>query len=207
MLTSSSKYWQDYTRHVLKWEGKTSSDPRDTTAARCVSPGMIHTNKGVTYCTFREMAASLGITPVTHARFLRLTDQEVARFIFRFYDNVNGSKFPDSIAVAMVEAAWLSGKQRAEKHLLDALADLGQTVYTIADAQRAAKTVNEQKLFDAYVNRRWAYLIDYLGNSPKYAVFKNGWRNRLNDFKTKYRPGGGGAINSLIAAFFGLFFS
>ncbi len=192
MLTSSSKYWQDYTKHILKWEGKTSKDPRDTTAARCVSPGMIHTNKGVTYCTFKEMAASLGITPVTHARFLKLTDQEVGRFIFRFYQNVNGQKWPDSLAVAMVEAAWLSGKQRAEKHLLDALADLGQTVYTITDAERAVKSIPEQKLFDAYLKRRRAYLIDYLGNSPKYAVFKKGWNNRLTEFQTKYRPGAGG---------------
>lgn len=177
---------------MLKWEGKTSSDPRDTTAARCVQPGQIHTNKGVTYCTFKQMAASLGITPVTHARFLQLTEADAAKFIYRFYEDINGSQLPDAIAVAMLETAWLSGKERAWKHLYDALKTLGETAYTKEEAIQQAKRIKEQKLFDAYISRRWAWLIDYLGNQPKYAVFKKGWANRLTDFKTKYRPGGSG---------------
>ena len=188
MITAVSKKWTDYTKHVLKWEGKTSKDPDDKTAAKCVSPGMIHTNKGVTFCTFKQMASSLGIFPVTHARFLKLTDSEVAKFIYRFYQNVNGSTFPDSIAIAMVETAWLSGKERGEKHLIEALNDIGHTVYTIQEAAREAANINEQQLFDAFIKRRWAYLIDYLGNSANYAKYKNGWRNRLTEFKTKYRP-------------------
>ena len=66
MITATSNKWGDFTRHILRWEGKTSSDPRDT-ASSCY-PGGIHTNKGVTFCTFKALAGKLGITPVTHNR-------------------------------------------------------------------------------------------------------------------------------------------
>lgn len=207
MLQNNSTKWLNYIPHVLKWEGKTSNDPGDKTAAKCIPYPKFHTNKGVTYCTFKAMAADLGITPVTYEKFVKLTDAEVAKFIYRFYTNVEGSKYPDSIAIAMVETAWLSGKQRAFKHLQEALRDLGKNIAVTQDSNtetvQAAASVPEQKLFDAFIARRWAYLIDYLGNSPNYKKFKNGWTNRLNDFKSKYRPGAGLPFNP--AALFLLF--
>lgn len=196
MLLNSSGKWLQYVPHVLKWEGKTSNDPGDKTAAKCIPYPKYHTNKGVTFCTFKAMAEELGVLPVTYEKFIKLTDAEVAKFIYRFYENVNGRAFPDSIAIAMVETSWLSGKQRAFKHLQEALNDMGKPVAITqasnAETITAANAVNEQQLFDAYMARRWAYLIDYLGNSPNYSKFKKGWANRLNEFKAKYRPGASG---------------
>jgi len=187
MIAATDNKWDSFVKHILKWEGKQSKDPRDT-AAKCVSAGQIHTNRGVTFCTFKTMAAGLGITPVTYDRFLKLTDQEAARFIYRFYTDVKGSQLPDSVALAMTEAAWGSGSTRAFKHLRDALTDLGRPVTNNLQAISAASAVDTTRLFKAYQDRRKQYLQTTLGSQPKYAVFVRGWINRLNDFTQKFNP-------------------
>ena len=180
-VTASSPVWNRYTQHVLRWEGKTSADPRDT-AASCF-PGGIHTNKGITFCTFKQLAPKLGITPVSHARFLKLTDQEVGRFIFEFYKTVRGPELPDSVGIALTEAAWGSGQSRAFKHLRDSLKDLGRPVISNSQAIEAAKQIPEKRLFDAYFKQRYNYLVNTLGKNPKYSMFARGWANRQNAFK------------------------
>lgn len=185
-ISSNSDKWNSYTAHVLKWEGKTSSDQRDT-ASKCF-PGGIHTNKGITYCTFKAMASKLGILPVTHARFIALTDYEVGLFIYEFYKAVNGDKLPDNVALAMTEAAWGSGPVRAWQHLKDALKDLGKIAKTNSQAIQMAAQVPEKKLFAAYFARRYNYVINTLGGSATYAMYRKGWMNRLNAFKKLFDP-------------------
>lgn len=185
MIASNSTTWSNFTRHILRWEGKTSKDPRDT-AASCY-PGGIHTNKGITFCTFKQLAGKLGITPVTHARFLKLTDQEVGLFIYEFYNAVRGAELPDSVALAATEAAWGSGPGRALQHLRDSVRDLGKPVTTTTAAIKAASTLPQRQLFDAYQQRRRAF-IESLGAQPKYAMFLRGWLNRLRSFNTTFRP-------------------
>jgi len=187
MIQATDNKWDSFVKHILKWEGKQSKDPRDT-AAKCVNPGQIHTNRGVTFCTFKSMAAGLGITPVTYQRFLQLTDREAARFIYRFYTDVKGSQLPDSIALAMTEAAWGSGSTRAYRHLRDALTDIGRPATTNAQAITAANAVDPARLFKAYQNRRKEFLQTTLGTQPRYAAFVRGWINRLNDFTQKFNP-------------------
>jgi lysozyme family protein len=142
MISAASNTWSKYTAHILRWEGKTSSDPRDT-AANCY-PGGVHTNKGITFCTFKTLAPKLGISPVTHDRFLKLTDQEVGLFIYEYYKSVKGPELPDSVAVAMTEAAWGSGASRAFTHLRDALRDLGKPVANNTQAIKAAAQIPEK---------------------------------------------------------------
>lgn len=187
MIASTSSKWSDYTKHILNWEGQLSKDPRDS-AARCVSVGQYHTNKGVTYCTFKENAAKLGITPVTYDRFLKLTDEEIGRFIYSYYKAVSGGQLPDSIALAMTEAAWGSGTNRAYTHLKDALRDLGYMPKSNSQAIDQANVANIKQLFDAYNKQRSNYLINTLGAYPAYKPFVKGWTNRLKDFYNNFRP-------------------
>lgn len=184
-LTFTSSKFVNLTKHILISEGKTSSDARDT-AAFCY-PGGIHTNKGITFCTFKAMAREAGITPVTHERFLKLTDADVARFIYLFYEDIKGSQLPDSVALAATEAAWGSGPGRALQHLRDSVKDLGKPAATTTAAIKAAVTIPERKLFDAYQARREAYLRS-LGAQPKYTWALKGWLNRLKRFNATFRP-------------------
>lgn len=175
----------ELTKHILFSEGKTSKDPRDK-AAKCY-PGGIHTNKGITFCTFKALAQKAGVTPVTYDRFLKLTDQDVANFIYLFYLDVKGPDLPDSVALAATEAAWGSGPSRALKHLRDSVQDLGKPAATTQTAIKSAATLPERKLFDAYQKRRESF-IRYLGAQPDYSMYLKGWIARLKRFNDRFRP-------------------
>lgn len=176
MIQSNSDIWKDYTRHVLKWEGKTSNDPRDTTAAKCVNKGQIHTNKGVTFCTFKQLAGKLGITPITHARFLKLTDYEVGLFIYDFFQKNNPSRFSDRVALSLTEARWLSGS-RAIEHLQKVVKQPVTGVLNEATIQ-AANNMDETELLTAY----WQERDRFFKGLKNAKTYYNGWKNRMVSF-------------------------
>src|SRR5574338_1164262 len=105
MIARDSQQFKDFVKHILSWEGGLSNDPDDRSAAACVQPGQYHTNKGVTFCTFKALAPRLDISPVTYEKFIKMTDEEVGRFIYSFYKNVQGDKFSDAIGLSLAEAA------------------------------------------------------------------------------------------------------
>lgn len=185
MLQNNSNIWLDYTSHILREEGKTSSATSDT-ASKCVPAGKIHTNKGVTFCTFKTLAGSLSISPITYERFLNLTDEDVAKFIFSYYTMVDGAKFNDSLALAMTEAGWGSGTTRAYQHLYNSLKTFGITVSGKKEAQQEAQKLNESLLFDEYIKQRRKYLLNLM-ESPKYSM-NTGWIPRLKRFYETFKP-------------------
>ena len=185
MITANSRTWNNFVRHILKWEGKTSRDPRDK-AAKCF-PGGIHTVKGITFCTFRSLAPKLGITPVTHARFLKLTDAEVGLFIYEFYKEVRGYEFPSNLALAMTEAAWMSSSSTALSHLRQAMANAGLPARTTKEAIDSTRKLPSVTLFSRYQGVRKAFL-ESLGKRKDYSQYLTGWLNRFNDFNKKFTP-------------------
>lgn len=197
-VNRESSLFANYVQHILRWEGKTSKDPRDT-AAKCY-PGGIHTNKGVTFCTFKQLAPVVGISPVTHDRFLKLTDQDVGRILFYFYQQVRGDQVPDSVGLAMTEAAWGSGTSRAFQHLRDSVKALGKPGISTSQAIASARQIPEKQLFAAYQQSRQAFLNN-LGANPKYSWALKGWLNRLGAFNKLFTP-----IATILPLFFlGLF--
>jgi lysozyme family protein len=174
-----------YIHHVLKWEGKTSKDPRDTAASCAPFKGAFHTNKGVTYCTFRKLAAGLGIVPVTYQRFLQLSTEDVTSFVYAFCKAAEASELDTRLGLSITEAAWLSGPYRAKVHLQEALNSLGQKVRTDGDigpkTLAAIAKVAPDTLYKEYWTARRRFL-DRLTSYAKYAPFKNGWNARIADF-------------------------
>lgn len=192
MQFTSNKF-NDYFRNiVLKWEGKTSSDRRDTAVTCAPFAGAVHTNKGVTFCTFKAKARKLGISPITHDRFLALTEDEVKRFVWDFMQGINADKFKDSVALALTEAAWMSGNSRAIRQLYEALNKLNYRLPVrdnlTQNVINIANNINENLLFNEYIKIRENFLYNILGKNPKYSWAVRGWRNRVEDFKKKYAP-------------------
>jgi len=184
MLYNDSENWLKFTQHILNYEGKLSKLASDLSAAKCVQAGQFHTNKGVTFCTFKERASTLGISPVSYERFLNLTDDDVAKFIYSYYNGVSGSSYPDSLALAMTEASWGGGP--IQKQLFTALNNLGQKVTTKAESIIAVDKLPEKVIFDEFIKVRKAYL-DMLLKSPKYSMNK-GWIPRLKSFYDNFNP-------------------
>lgn len=152
----------------------------------------IHTVRGVTWCTFKSLARQLGVTPVTHARFVNMTKDDVRKFIFYTYSQYPWARTADPVAIALTETAWGSGPGRVWPTVIDTLNTLGiptmpkkstlsyskaEQNRLIADIQKA----NPNTFFDAYwkVRRDW---LDRLGQTSYGARFRRGWLNRQNDF-------------------------
>lgn len=188
-FTYNSNTFETLTKHILKWEGKTSKDPRDTAATCAPFPGAFHTNKGITYCTFKFYAPSLKI-PVTYDRFVKLTDNEVKKFIWKFAESVKADQFRPSIGASLTEVAWGSGSGRAAITINRAINANGYSLPVnriTADTIRYAALIPEKKLYADIWKERIRF-IEQLGAQPKYAMFLKGWKNRINDFLQTVKP-------------------
>ena len=177
---------KDLITHILKWEGAGGSDPRDP-ASKCY-PNGVHTVKGVTYCTFTKYASSLGITPVTHDRFLKMSNAEAVKFMEVFFKNAQANKFRKAIGYSMLEVSWQSSPTVAIKTLQVALNNIGKKVGIDGvlgpETIKAANLSNQRKLFDAF----WKERMRWLGTLSTWPVYGKGWTNRKNDFVAKFRP-------------------
>ena len=189
----NSAQFQQFVKHILSFEGGLSKDPRDTAVKYAPFVGAYHTNKGVTYAAFTALAPKLGITPVTYDRFLKLSDQDVAKFIYQFYKSVNGDKLPGSVGLSVAEAAWGSGPVPAIRQLQQALINLKKLPAGSADGKfgpktlAAVKATNEKDLYDAFWKVRRAF-IDSLTAQKSYAVYARGWNRRIDSFLNTIKP-------------------
>jgi lysozyme family protein len=207
-MTYTDPLFKRYTDFVLAWEGITSSDPDDTAASCAPTPGAVHTVRGVTYCTFRDLAPQLGISPATYERFLKLSDGDVSKFIYEYYKAIRGEELPDLLSIGVTEAAWGSGPQRAVKHLQAALNVLGREVTVDGDfgpkTLAAVKATRKDDLLREFWAQRYAY-IDNLSRQPKYAKFRRGWMNRIADFAKRFPASPGSAFTMITLVALALF--
>jgi len=189
----NSAQFQQFVKHILSFEGGLSKDPRDTAVKYAPFPGAYHTNKGVTYAAFTALAPRLGITPVNYERFLKLSDQDVGKFIYEFYKSVNGDKLPGSVGLSVAEAAWGSGPVPAIKQLQQALINLKKLPAGSSDGKfgpqtlAAVKATNEKDLYTAFWKVRRAF-IDSLTAQKSYAVYAKGWNRRIDSFLNTIKP-------------------
>jgi lysozyme family protein len=176
-------------------EGGISSDPKDTASSLPSPCGLrngfpIHTNKGVTWKTFKGLASKLGYNPSCD-NFIKMPDS-IWGLIYK--DGYwNPMKCDDirnqAIANTFVEMAWGSGtvgatnllKQFFKKEFGKTFNNIGQMVSFVNDLDRKGKT---PELFEK--------LYDFRAN--KYATFKSakthlrGWLNRLDAFYLMNKP-------------------
>ena len=212
----NSAQFQQFVKHILSFEGGLSKDPKDTAVKYAPFVGAYHTNKGVTYATFKTLGPRLGISPITYEKFVKLTDQDVAKFIYEFYRQVHGLDLPGTVGLSVAEAAWGSGVKRAITQLQQALVNLGAMPATNPKTKAsnidgnwgpttlaAVKKVKEKPLYDAFWKVRQAF-IDKLKVTPGYTQYAKGWTRRYTSFLDNIKPDtvaiGTGAILLLAGA-------
>ena len=189
-MVLNSEIWNNFLSHVMLWETGTenptarqglTADQNDP-AASC-NPGKYHTNKGVTFCTFKGLGQKVGVTPITYERFLNLTKQDAGKFLLAYYQQMQGDKLSPKIGLSLCEASWGSGPGTAVIHLQKALNLMGKKVNvdgvlgpgTIA----AANSVSQSALYDNY----WKIRISYLKSlGSLWQTYGVGWMNRVNSF-------------------------
>jgi len=189
MLITQTSIWQNYVSHILNFEGKTSKDPRDSANKCAPFPGAYHTNKGITYCTFKSFAKSCGIGPVTYDRFLKLTDSDVSAFLYNiYYKDMQGRYIKDPIAFSLIEMAYGSGQATAARHLQKALNNIG--IKTRITGRMDLETINQMSKagIKTLFNALWNVRMDYLKSLSVWDTYKNGWTARINSFIDKFKP-------------------
>lgn len=179
MLTITSPIFQEYAKHILKSEGKTTNNPKDTTAAKMVPAGAIHTNRGVTWYVYRDNAVKLGLNP-SYESFVKMGDKDAIKFVYLYYQQ-NAAGLPPITSIAVTESAWASGSQRAKLNLIAALKKFGINTTNFKDAIIFAKKVDDKKLSIEVVTQQQNFYKTLATSNPdKYGSFYNGWTNRSN---------------------------
>lgn len=172
---------------IIKWEGGLSRNPADT-ASKNPAPwpynGVTgwHTNKGVTYATFLNLANKVGYQ-VNPQNFFVMPDK-IWDGIFKigYWDPWNLDKMnSQAIADTLACFAWGSGVTGSFRSIQKYLATKGITVNNTLEAVQAfnkLSILNEEKTFLELIDWREKFFRSL--NQP---IFLRGWLNRLEDIK------------------------
>lgn len=203
MLTITSPLFQAYVKHNAAAEGGKSSNPKDT-ASKFVLPGQVHTNRGVTWNTYKSLASKLGLNP-DYNSFLNLTRDGAIKFIYQYYLD-NAKDLPDQTGIAVTESSWASGPSVASQNLINAVNTFGKNVKSRKNAAMAAKTIDDKKLALAVNFEQKKFYQSLVDRDPvQYGSFIKGWQDRANRLAaliTNANPAIGLASIFFIAAIF-----
>jgi len=214
--------------HVLKWEGGYSADPNDTASSDSTSRFMkwgksnypIHTNKGITWGTWKSVANRLGLEKTENA-FLNMTDEQWGKiFKLNYWNYIQADKIlSQPIAEFLVEIGWGSGFGGARREYSAMQRWLTEKGYNAGAADgyignNTIKALNsflkdkgakgEKELYDFLFNERDKSLKGKATAASHY----RGWYNRISDHYKKWsgrlgefiakNPTGTGLVSSVI---------
>jgi len=179
--------------HTKQWEGGLSRDMGDTASKLfCPTPykdgHKYHTNKGITYTTWKSVHGS-----GHDNRFLYMNNKDWFDIYWnKYYKACKADKLKSwNIGVTLTQFCWGSGVYGGSKLFQKILNNTGANL--VVDGKIGSKTIDEANkrnpkiLFDQLIDGRKDF-FESLAQSSKYSKFLNGWLNRLNDFKEKFRP-------------------
>lgn len=163
---------------IKKWEGGLSKATTDSASKDPVPDGSgYHTNKGVTWTTFKSLASKLGYD-ATPALFYKMPDDIWGKiFKIGYWDPIAGDNIKSqAIAETMADWAWGAGPGTAVKNLKKYL---GVTQTTTMDSATLAlvNSKDEQSFLKGLSDYKKNWYLTLPNQQANYA----GWANRLND--------------------------
>ena len=186
--TLSSSLPDAYINHLGNFEGGLSKDPRDNAAKRGQTSDGYHTNKGVTYATYKALAKSvLGRNP-SEADFKNLSRQDALKIVDHFGKKNNLDDLKDPAVASVLHSFYWGGmgaamQNRVKKSIKD---QLGVDVTFDSSGSltsESVKTLNSlnsdqsSKVFDTLIGQRKAFLR----NLDDYDAYGRGWNRRLGE--------------------------
>ena len=186
--------------HIRKSEGGISSEPRDSASKNSSPCGKkngypIHTNKGITWATFKGLASKGGYS-ASCDNFLKMPD-DIWFKVYKvgFWDEVQGDKIQNqAIANTFVEMVWGSGLGSVsrgtgtigwlnsffKKNYNKNLTTISQMVDFVNQLDDEGKTPELFEKLNDFRATKYKNL-----NQP---TFTKGWLNRLNAFYVLNKP-------------------
>ncbi len=182
---------------ILSAEGGLSKAATDSASADPVPDGSgYHTNKGITWTTFKQYMSALGIPNITAAiqRFYAMSQSDWG-YIFKagYWDKIWGDQINSlGAAQVLVDWAWGAGPGAAVKALqkflntwlpangknISVTVDGGMGPQTLA-ALNTATAVNEKKFIADFSDYKKQWYLSLPNQSANYA----GWTARLDALK------------------------
>lgn len=172
----TSNFYNDLVNFIKLKEGGLTNNPQDTTAAKFPSPTpeKYHTNKGITYKTFLDSAASLKYIPSVQ-NFLNMPNEIWGSIFLNKYYNKTKNLTDNQILNGFIAYwAWQGWNNK-----ITSVKDVTQILQN--------KLSNKEKL-NALVNLRLNYYRTLSQNNPKYMPFLKGWNNTAKDYQTTFSP-------------------
>jgi hypothetical protein len=150
-----------------------------------------HTNKGIIYPTFKEIAPLVGINP-TADNFFKMTDQDWKKIFNKIWERAGGFENKSTaLANIIFQSRWGTGPAALTIYLDDWYKEYfgiePKTFSAIAALNnKAFENGEEKKLFDFLWNKRYKFLEDLGDKQPDN---KKGWLSswkRFNAFNQQY---------------------
>lgn len=174
--------------YIKRWEGGLSRDANDPAAVDPVPDGSgYHTNKGVTWNTFKGLASRIGYSP-TAALFYKMPDNIwLGIYKIGYWDPMNGDKInSQGIAELLADWAWGSGPGTAARYVQRYLVGKGYKIAVDgAFGPASTKALNDQikkagaaAVFNDLYNAR----LNFLKSLGGWQHYGTGWTNRMKDF-------------------------
>jgi len=167
---------------ILKWEGGISNHKDDRAAIDPVPDGSgNHTNKGITWQTFKGLAKKLGYV-ATPELFYAMPDN-VWGLIFKggFWDAIKGDQIrSQAIADILADLTWGSGLGNSSRIAKKALAKIGYKSGPKFFDEQTVRSINAApapKLLDAINEEKTAFYYNIKGGE----VFLKGWMRRATE--------------------------
>ena len=158
---------------ILKWEGGFANHPLDKGGP---------TNKGITFNTFRHFHPHATVEDLKN-----MTDDEwIGIFVEGYWDPWCADLIKNqSVALILVDWGWASGVRTAIKQVQRLL---GVKVDGIVGKQTLAaiNNTNQQELFNDIKAARYRFIEAIIERDPSQKVFRNGWRNRIDDIHFEF---------------------
>lgn len=193
---------------VLRWEGGEVNDKDDSGG---------HTNKGITWTTYKGLSAKLLGKAPTKANFVKMTREDAYKFIEHYWNKATWNNSIKSQAVAEAIFTWYwgsgaNGIKQWQRMLRDHFGkkSIGVDGGVGRETITFTNSIDEKKLMPVAIRYR-EQTFRRIANGTKNAKFLKGWLNRLDDFtkrhasvlETTAKVGGGAG---LILGGLGLFF-
>jgi lysozyme family protein len=164
-----------YFPKMQKWEGGFVNHPNDPGGA---------TKGGVTIGTWRQMGYDKDGDGDIDANDIKLLSEADIKSVLKkgYWDRWQADKIKNqSVAESLVEWVWGSGKWGViiPQRLLGLKQDGIVGPATIA----AVNKVDSKLFFYELQKAKFTYINEIIKSNPKLGVFRQGWFNRINDFK------------------------
>lgn len=163
------------TPFILKWEGGFVNDPDDLGGA---------TNMGVTFGTYQTYRKAKGLPAPTIDDLKNLTKEEWTDILKGSYwnrwkaDEIKNQ----SVVNILVDWVWASGVHgiKIPQEILEVAADgiVGKNTIAALNAYEP-----QAELFGRIKQARYDFIERICEKRPANKKFRNGWRNRIKDFK------------------------